>query len=81
MKPKHKNNRLLTIKIKAEKAIMKEKIITEIALHTSSIFETRLKKTNSEVFITFDIKVNPQQNKYLERYLIENTDFLSFTYQ
>lgn len=81
MESKHKNNRVLTIKLKVEKANMKEEIINEIAIHTSSITETRLKKTNSEVFITFDIRVNPQQNKFLEKYLIENKDLVSFTYQ
>lgn len=81
MEPKHKNNKILTIKLKIEKANTKDEIINDIALHTSSISETRFKKTNSEVFISFEIKVNPQQNKYLEKYLIENKDLISFTYQ
>lgn len=81
MESKHKNNRILTIKMKSENAHMKDEIIHEIALHTSQITETRLKKTDSEVFITFDVKVNPQQHKFLEKYLIENKELTSFTYQ
>lgn len=81
MQSKHKNNRILSIKIDQSNVNKKTEIINEISTYVSSLIETRFKKTNSEVFITFDVRVNPQQNKKLENYLVENRDLISFTYQ
>ncbi len=81
LESKHKNNRILSIKMDQSKAVKKEEIISELSKLTNSLVEIRFKKTNSEVFLTFDISVSPQQHKELELYLIHHKDLISFTYQ
>lgn len=81
LESKHKYNRILSIKFDQSKMNKKDEIIFDITKLVSSITETRFKKTNSEIFITFDLRVNPSQHVVLEKFLLENQDLVSFTYQ
>lgn len=81
LESKHKYNRILSLKLSQNNVAKKAEIVADITKLVSSITETRFKKTNSEIFITFDLRVNPSQHKVLEKFLIENKDLISFTYQ